>query len=115
MNRRCVSLCELRWLLLLLCLTQPSCCQGSLFGFSCSRGNCTLGGLNQGLRNRRLILVNEGPFWLTILAESTGSKAAARFRSSEQKPVVVAPGGSASFVYVVLRDGVGRWQLTGRG
>ena len=37
------------------------------------------------------------------------------FGPSEQKPVVVAPGGSASFVYVVLRDGVGRWQLTGRG
>ena len=48
-------------------------------------------------------------------ADSSDDSSDDIFGPSEQKPVVVAPGGSASFVYVVLRDGVGRWQLTGRG
>jgi hypothetical protein len=63
----------------------------------------------------RLVLVNEGEFWLDILAESSASSPANRFRSSGQRSVAVEPGGSASFVYIVLRDGIGRWQLTGRG
>ena len=53
--------------------------------------------------------------FVQILMESPNSAAANRFRSG-MKEITVAPGGSASFVYVIIaRDGVGRWQLTGQG
>jgi hypothetical protein len=45
---------------------------GTLFGFTAS-GNATLSGIVEGIENRRLVLVNEGSFWLTILAEGARS------------------------------------------
>jgi hypothetical protein len=67
------------------------------------------------IRNRRLVLVNEGNYSLTILREAPGSAPANRFRCSTAE-LVVAPMGSVSFVYVKLAaSGEGRWQLTGQG
>ena len=89
---------------------------GTLFSFTASR-NCSLGGLQQGLPNRRLVLVSQSQndAFLTIKMESTASEPQNRFRSSKTE-IVIAPGGSASFVYIILRDSVvGRWQLTGQG
>ena len=45
---------------------------GTLFGFKTS-GNATLSGIVQGVANRRLVLVNEGNFWLSIVPESAKS------------------------------------------
>lgn len=45
---------------------------GTLFGFAAS-GNATLSGIVQGIENRRLVLVNEGSYLLTVLAECAKS------------------------------------------
>ena len=85
---------------------------GTLFGVSAA-ANASLGGIREATPNRRLVLVNEGEGWVTVVAESAGTLPAHRFRSSMGRPTTIAPGGSASFVYVGAP--VQRWQLTGHG
>ena len=45
---------------------------GTLFGFT-TTGNATLSGIVEGVANRRLVLVNEGSFWLTVVPEDAKS------------------------------------------
>ena len=85
---------------------------GTLFGVS-TAANASLGGIREATPNRRLVLVNEGEGWVTVVAESAATPPAHRFRSSMGRPTAIAPGGSASFVYV--GPPVQRWQLTGHG
>lgn len=85
---------------------------GAVYFTSGPTNNFSVGGLTNGFDGRRLTIVNNSGFVMTLNAEDTSSTAANRIRTATLGNVIIGVQGTCTLIYT---SNLSRWFLVGQG